>query len=69
MYHSKCLKTIAMADFQQICHPHILPKSLIFFLFFARDMTVSPQFWYLSNCTRRKAPLLRDLPADARAEH
>ena len=41
----------------------------IFFLFFARDMTVSPQFWYLSNCTRRKAPLLRDLPADARAEH
>ena len=27
VYHSKCLKTIAMADFQQICHPHILPKS------------------------------------------
>ncbi len=30
VYHSKCLKTIAMADFQQICHPHILPKSLNF---------------------------------------
>ena len=28
VYHSKCLKTITMADFQQICHPHILPKSL-----------------------------------------
>ena len=27
VYHSKCLKTITMADFQQICHPHILPKS------------------------------------------
>ena len=32
VYHSKCLKTIAMADFQQICHPHILPKSRKYFV-------------------------------------
>ena len=29
VYRSKCQETIAMADFQKICHPHILPKSRV----------------------------------------
>ena len=45
VYHSKCLKTITMADFQQICHPHILPKSPIFEYFDALlvGLTATPK--------------------------
>ena len=62
-------ETADMDDGPVLLYRPTYKEYFIFFLFFARDMTVSPQFWYLSNCTRRKAPLLRDLPADARAEH
>lgn len=34
----------------------------VFFLFFAREMTISSQFWYLSNISRRKAPLFKEMP-------
>lgn len=62
-------ETADMDDGPVLLYRPTYKEYFIFFLFFARDMTVSPQFWYLSNCTRLKAPLLRDLPADARAEH
>lgn len=36
----------------------------LFFLFFARELLISPRFWYISNCMHRSAPLLRQMPGN-----
>lgn len=60
-------ETADMDDGTVLLYRPIYKEYFIFFLFFAREMGLSSRFWYLSNCSRRKAPLLRKLPADARA--
>lgn len=57
-----------MDDGPVLLYRSIHKEYFIFFLLFAKEMGMSTQFWYLSNFSGRKAPLLRKLPADASAE-
>lgn len=40
--------------YRAICKEHF-----IFFLLFAREMTINPRFWYLTSSSKRTTPLLR----------
>lgn len=38
-------------------------ESFVFFLLFAREVTLNPRFWFLSSYTKRTKPLLQQMPS------
>lgn len=53
----------AITLYRTACKDHF-----IFFLLFAREMTINPKFWYLTSASERTNPLLRNMQFSADAQ-